>query len=120
MLRRTRSDVSPAALLIGKYPRRAAQAAAAAAMASIGPRQPTRAIQIPPVIAPATPPRLNTVIAVAPTAGPKPAVASTEGNQLKPRYTASRHEKNAAQSASVSFRKARSKIVATPSPGTGA
>src|SRR4051794_2059904 len=100
MMSSVRTLETPDAGLIGRLASTTAHAAAAAAIASIGPREPTRAIQMPPAIAPATPPRLNAMIAVAPTAGPNPAIASTVGSQLKPRYTASKHEKKAAQSAS--------------------
>ena len=58
---------------------------AAAVIVSIVAREPNRPISNPPPIAPATPPRLNTVIPVLATVAPSPAPLRIEGSQLNPR-----------------------------------
>src|SRR5688572_25482476 len=77
-------------------------ATAPAVIASIVVRDPNRAITDPPAIAPTTPPRLKSVRPVLAAAALRPALASSDGSQLKPRYTASKQERKAAQSAMVS------------------
>src|SRR6185436_7020301 len=81
-----------------------APATAPAAIASIVGLDPKRVIRAPPHKAPTTPPRLKTVMPLLASAGPSPAPAMIDGSQLNPRYTDSRHEKNAVQSASESRR----------------
>src|SRR5262245_23247695 len=76
-----------------------APATAPAVMVSIVIRDPSRAMTMPPEMAPATPPRLKAVRLVLAAAEPSPPAARMDGSQLNPRYTASRHEKNAIHSA---------------------